>query len=71
MVKHGSKYLRWSLQQAAHTVCLREENFKQFRNKKLSEGKHYFVAMSHVAKKLLRTIFHLLKNNINYESQLN
>lgn len=69
MVKRGSKYLRWALMQAAHTVCLRAKVFKNFRDKKLAEGKHYFVAMSHVAKKLLRVIFHLLQNNINYEPQ--
>lgn len=71
MVKHGSKYLRWALMHASHTVCLRDNTFKNFRDKKRAEGKHYFVAMSHVSKKLLRVIFHLLKKNINYEAQIN
>lgn len=71
MVKRGSKYLRWALMQAAHTVCLRDTTFKKFRDKKRAEGKHYFVAMSHVSKKLLRVIFHLLQKNINYEPQTN
>lgn len=71
MVKHGSKYLRWALMQAAHTVCLRDITFKNFRDKKRAEGKHYYVAMSHVAKKLLRVIFHLIQKNINYQPQIN
>lgn len=50
IVKRGSKYLRWALMKATHTVCLREKIFKNFRDKKLAEGKHCYVAMSHVEK---------------------
>lgn len=69
MVKRGSKYLRWAILQAAKTVTMRDKTFKDYLNKKLSEGKHYFVALSHVGKKLIRVIFHLLKNNISFEPQ--
>lgn len=55
--------------QAVHTVCIREKVFKNFRDKKLAEGKHYFVAMNHVAQKLLRVIFHSHQYNINYKPQ--
>lgn len=42
--------------------------FKDYYQKKRSEGKHHFVALSHVAKKLLRIVCHLqsyvlMKNN--------
>ena len=69
MVKRGSKYLRWAILQAARTVTMRDKTFKDYLNKKLSEGKHYFVALSHVGKKLIRVIFYLLKNNTDFVPQ--
>lgn len=69
MVKRGSKYLRWAILQAVKTVAMRDKTFKDYLNKKLSERKHYFVALSHVGKKLIRVIFHLLKNNISFVPQ--
>ena len=63
MVKRGSKYLRWALLQAARSVSGRVPVFKEYLALKRSQGKHYLVAMSHVAKKLLRVIFHLLQND--------
>lgn len=68
MVKRGSKYLRWALMQAARTVSERVPIFKEYLALKRSQGKHYLVAMSHVAKKLLRVIFHLLKNDEKFVS---
>lgn len=62
MVKRGSKYLRWALLNAARLVAMRSPIFKDYLNKKRLEGKNFFVALSHVAKKLVRVIFHLLKN---------
>jgi len=63
MVKRGSKYLRWALLQAARLVAMRDETFHAYQQKKLSEGKHFFVAQSHIAKKLVRVSFTLLKTN--------
>jgi transposase len=60
MVKRGSSYLRWGLLQAARLVAYRDETFRLYYEKKIAEGKHHFVALSHVAKKLVRVIFHLL-----------
>jgi len=68
MIKRGSKYLRYALLSAARTVCMFDPTFNAFKEKKLSEGKHYTVAMSHVAKKLVRVIYYLLQNNITYDS---
>lgn len=67
MIKRGSKYLRWALLTATRLVCMHDKNFNDYKNKKLSEGKHYFVALSHSSKKLIRLIFYLLKNNETYE----
>lgn len=69
MVKRGSKYLRWAILQAARLVARYDETFKAYFDKKQAEGKHYFVASSHLGKKLIRVIFHILKNNSNFESK--
>lgn len=59
MEKRGSKYLRQALYNAARHVAMYDKKFKAYLNKKLSEGKHYFVAISHTVKKLLRVMFAL------------
>lgn len=57
MVKRGSKYLRYALYTAAKNVSKWDDHFHAFLQKKISEGKHYNVAVSHVAKKLIRTLY--------------
>ena len=69
MVKRGSKYLRKALMMAAQLVSMRSNTFKNFKNKKNSEGKHHFVTLSHVARKLVRVIFHLLRTNSHFVEQ--
>lgn len=66
LVKRGSTYLRWALLQAARLVAYRDDTFGRYYDKKVAEGKHHFVALSHVAKKLIRVIFHLLKSNEDF-----
>ena len=70
LVKRGSTYLRWGFMQAARLVAYRDTTFAAYQEKKLSEGKHFFVALTHVAKKLIRVVFHLLKTNQNFVPQL-
>jgi len=69
MVKRGSKYLRWAILNAVRLICMRDVAFKNYFVKKLSEGKHYLVASSHTAKKLIRLIFCLLKRNQRFSPQ--
>jgi transposase len=61
MVKHGSSQLRWALREGARLASVHSPKFHEYMSKKLSEGKSYEVALSHVAKKLTRIIFHVLK----------
>ena len=68
MVKRGSKYLRFALMTAARMVCLNDSTFNAFKDRKMAEGKHYMVAMGHVAKKLVRVIYYLLKTNSVYQA---
>jgi transposase len=59
MEKRGSRYLRWALLNAAAYVCKWEPTFAAYLAKKRAEGKHYYVAISHAAKKLVRVLYHL------------
>lgn len=69
MVKRGSPHLRWALLQAAQKVARYSPAFKAYLKTKLAEGKHYNVAITHVAKKLIRMLFYILKNNIPFDER--
>lgn len=66
MVKRGSPHLRWAMYHASRLISIYSPTFKAYYEKKLSEGKHYNVVLSHVAKKLIRVIFHLLRTGEPY-----
>ncbi|BAK97293.1 putative transposase for insertion sequence element [Oscillibacter valericigenes Sjm18-20] len=61
MEKRGSRYLRFALYNAAKYGCHWDPLFASYLAKKRAEGKHYNVAISHAAKKLMRLIFALEK----------
>jgi transposase len=63
LVKHGSPHLRWALIQAAASVARYVPVFKAYLRLKLLQGRHWNVALTHVAKKLVRVLFYMLKNN--------
>lgn len=66
MEKRGSKYLRYALYNATAYVCLWDPTFKAYLAKKRSEGKHYYVALSHATKKLIRVIYQLESSGQQY-----
>ena len=66
MVKRGSPHLRWAILQAARLISHNDPTFRAYAQKKEQEGKHYYVVLNHVGKKLLRVIFHMLKNNMEF-----
>ncbi len=66
MEKRGSRYLRYALYNATKYVCLWDPAFAAYLAKKRAEGKHYNVALSHAAKKLVRLIFALEKSRQPY-----
>ena len=68
MVKRGSPHLRWAILQAARLISQNDPTFRAYAQKKEQEGKHYFVVLNHVGKKLLRVIFHMLKHNREFVS---
>ena len=69
MEKRGSRYLRWALINAASYVCNWEPTFAEYLAKKRAEGKHYYVALSHAAKKLVRLLYHLETTGETYQPQ--
>lgn len=66
MEKRGSRYLRFALYNAAKYVCHWEPSFAAYLAKKRAEGKHYNVAISHAAKKLVRLIYAMEKSGLPY-----
>ena len=68
MEKRGSRYLRYALYNATKYVCLWEPTFAAYLAKKRAEGKHYNVAISHAAKKLVRLIFAMEKSRQPYRA---
>ena len=66
MEKRGSRYLRYALYNATKYVCHWDKSFGAYLEKKRSEGKHYNVALSHAAKKLVRTIFAMERSGQSY-----
>ena len=66
MEKRGSRYLRYAIFNAAKYVCLWNPTFSAYLAKKRAEGKHYNVAISHAAKKLVRLIYALEKSGEPY-----
>ena len=67
MEKRGSRYLRYALYNATKYVCLWDPSFSAYLAKKRAEGKHYNVALSHAAKKLVRLIYAMEKSRRPYK----
>ena len=68
MEKRGSRYLRYALYNATKYVCLWNPTFAAYLAKKRAEDKHYNVALSHAAKKLVRLIYALEKSKRPYST---
>ena len=66
MEKRGSRYLRFALYNATKYVCIWDPSFAAYLAKKRAEGKHYNVALSHAAKKLIRLIYAMEKSRQPY-----
>ena len=68
MEKRGSRYLRYAIYNATKYVCLWDPAFAAYLDKKRAEGKHYNVALSHAAKKLVRLIYAMEKSRKPYNA---
>lgn len=68
MVKRGSSHLRFTLMNLCIPLIQYNMVFAEFYAKKRNEGKTHRVACSHVIKKLIRIIYHLEKENIDFDA---
>ncbi len=64
--KRGSPYLRHAIYQAAFIASNNDPVMHDYYIKKRSEGKHHYVALAGIERKLLGIIFHVLKENRDY-----
>lgn len=66
MSKRGSKLLRYALINAAWNVSLNNKTFSDYFMLKKAQGNNHYAALGHVAHKLVRVIFKILKDNIAF-----
>lgn len=66
MVKKGSKYLRNAIFQATKSAYVIDPTMRAYVDRKRAEGKHFFVALSHGMKKMVRVIFAVLRSGKDY-----
>ena len=69
MEKRGSKYLRYALFSTAKYVCRWDEDFARYLAGKRAEGKHYNVAITHAARRLLRVIYRMQLSGEPYRAK--
>ena len=67
MSKTGSTYLRYALMLAAECTRKFDPYLKEAYEKKISEGKHHYVALSVVARKLCGIVLTIMREERKYE----
>jgi transposase len=67
MSKRGNRYLRRALMLAAERAARHDPQFGAILKRQQLRGKHYRVAVSHVAHKLVHVIFAVLTHRRPYE----
>lgn len=68
--KRGSHYLRWAIHQVSMQIVRRDAKFALYYHKKIDKDKkHYFVALGHVGKKVLRVLYSIIKYRLVYIAQ--
>ena len=66
MSKRGSKVLRYALINAAHNVVKNNATFKAYYDAKRAEGRTHYNALGHCAGKLVRVIWKMLTDEIEF-----
>jgi transposase len=67
MSKRGSGFLRYALVNAAWNVSRNNDTFGTYYSQKLAQKGRHYAALGHVAGKLTRVIFSMLKNNMAFD----
>ena len=66
MSKRGSKVLRYALINAAHNVVKNNATFKAYYDTKMAEGRTHYNALGHCAGKLVRVIWKMMTNDLEF-----
>ena len=66
MSKRGSRVLRYALMNAAHNVVKNNATFKAYYDAKRAEGRTHYNALGHCAGKLVRVIWKMLTDNVEF-----
>ena len=66
MSKRGSRVLRYALVNAAHNVVKNNTTFKAYYDAKMAEGRTHYNALGHCAGKLVRIIWKMLSDEVEF-----
>ena len=66
MSKRGSSALRYALMNAAHNVVKYNRTFREYYDSKRAEGRGHYNALGHCAGKLVRVIYKMLKDDVEF-----
>ena len=66
MSKRGSKVFRYALMNAAHNVVKNNATFEAYYEVKKSEGRSHYSALGHCAGKLVRIIWKMLTDEVEF-----
>ena len=66
MSKRGSRVLRYALVNAAHNVVKNNATFKAYYDAKRAEGRSHYNALGHCAGKLVRVIWKMLTDEVEF-----
>ena len=66
MSKRGSRVLRYALVNAAHNVVKNNTTFKTYYDAKMAEGRSHYNALGHCAGKLVRVIWKMLTDEVEF-----
>lgn len=66
MSKRGSRVLRYALMNAAHNVVKNNSTFKAYYDAKRAEGRTHYNALGHCAGKLVRVIWKMLTDEVEF-----
>ena len=66
MSKRGSRVLRYALMNAAHNIVKNNATFKAYYDAKRAEGRTHYNALGHCAGKLVRVIWKMLTDEVEF-----
>lgn len=66
MSKRGSRVLRYALMNAAYNIVKNNATFKEYYGKKMAEGRTHHNALGHCAGKLVRVIWEILTDGVEF-----